>query len=431
MHCSYCKRLLKHIQDMSFEFTIARRLFGDQTDEGHRLVRPAVQIAMWGVAVGLMVMILSLCIIRGFKDEIKNKVVGFGGAIEVVNYNSLHQAESQPIQVDTALIHRLAAIDNVQHVQRFCTKAGMLKTDDAFKAVLLRGLAEEYDTTFLASHLVAGHLLRFTAEGKATNEIVVSQLIASDLHLAVGSRIYAYFFAETPKIRRFTVAGIYQTYIKDFDEHIVITDLLTSRQLNGWESDQCSGVELLLADFDRTVETDLEVVSAVNRTRDQYGQTYAAETAQEKYPSIFQWLELLDTNVWVILILMTALGVFTMIAGLLIIILERTRFIAVMKSLGTTGGQLRRIFLHLAMMLVGRGMLIGNVLGIGLALLQQQTGLIRLDAATYYVNAVPIEFPWLLLILLNIATFTISTLMLIIPTYLISRVHPAEVMRFE
>lgn len=414
-----------------FEFTIARRLFGHQSDEGHKLAQPAVQIAVWGVAVGLMVMILSICIIHGFKGEIRRKMTGFGGAIEVQNYESIQRPESMPIQVDSALLQQLAAMPNVCHVQRFCTKAGMLKTDNAFKAVLLRGVAEEYDTTFLHKHLVSGSLPKFTYNGKTANEIVVSQQIASDLRLKVGSRIFAYFFAEQPKVRRFSVVGIYQTHIKDFDQNIIFTDLHTTRQLNSWEHDQCSGVEMHLADFDKLLETDVQVISAFNRTRDKYGHTYAAVTVQELYPSIFQWLSLLDTNVWVILILMTALGVFTMIAGLLIIILERTRFIAVMKSLGATGGQLRRIFLHLAMMLVGRGMVYGNTIGIGLALIQKYTGIVSLDAATYYVNAVPVELPWLYIIALNIATFTISTLMLIIPTYLIGRIHPAEVMRFE
>ncbi|MBO4907450.1 MAG: ABC transporter permease [Bacteroidaceae bacterium] len=416
---------------MSFEFSIARRIYGQQSDASHRLAQPGVQIAVWGVAVGLMVMILSLCIIRGFKDEIQRKMTGMGGDIEVLNYESLRSVDSMPVEVDSTLLHRLSAIPNIGHVQRFCSKAGMLKTDKAFKAVLMRGVAEEYDTTFITAHLVSGYIPQFTAEGKETNLIVVSQQIASDLQLSTGSRIYAYFFAEKPKIRRFTVAGIYQTYIKDFDQSIVFTDLCTARNLNSWEHNQCSGIELYLNDFSRLQETDADVIQVVNRTHDSYGQTYAAVTIHELYPSIFQWLSLLDTNVWVILILMTALGVFTMTSGLLIIILERTGFIAVLKSQGATNGQLQRIFLHLAMMLVGKGMLYGNIIGFGLAFVQHYTGLFTLDAATYYVNAVPVEFPWMLLILLNIATFAISTLMLTIPTYLVSRIHPAEVMRFE
>lgn len=385
---------------------------------------------MWGVAVGLMVMILSLCIILGFKGEIRQKVIGFGGHVEVINYQSMFHAEAQPIVVDELLLHRLLRIDGVSLAQRFATKTGMLKTENAFKGVVLRGVAEEYDTTFLAAHLIEGRLPRFSAAA-VSNEITISALMARELNLRVGEKVYAYFFSEQVKARRFLITGIYETHLREFDKTLVFTDLLTTQKLNGWEYDECAGAELMLSDFNRLDECAMAVATVMNRTQDRNNNTYSTHTIKELYPSIFSWLSLLDTNVYVILILMILLSVFTMSAGLLIIILERTNFIAVMKSLGAANSQIRRIFLHFAAMLIVRGLLWGNVLGLGLALIQQHFRLVHLDPSTYYVDAVPITISWPLVVLLNVATLLITLLVLLIPSYLVSRIQPARVMRFE
>lgn len=414
---------------MRFEFSIARRLYGYR-DAQRRISRPATAIAMWGVAVGLAVMIVSVCVILGFKGEIRQKVVGFGGDIQVINYESLYSADSQPIVMDELLVHRLQRLPGIRHVQPFCMKTGMLKTEDAFKGIALRGVGEEYDTTFLAAHLVEGRLPRFSSD-TTHNEIVLSGLMARELGLRVGEKVYAYFFSESVKARRFTILGIYETHMREFDNSLVFTDFDAVRRLAGWDVGQCSGAELLVDDFEQLDATALRVINLVNRTQDIYGATYSAHTIRELYPGIFSWLSVLDTNVYVILALMLALSLFTMTSGLLIIILERTSFIAVMKSLGASDGQLRRVFLYFAVFIVGRGLLYGNLLGIGLSLLQQQTGLVHLDPATYYVRAVPIQFSWPIIAGMNFATLVLTTLVLTIPTYLVARIHPARVMRFE
>lgn len=430
---------------MNYELSIARRLFGLR-NEGARVSRPAITIAISGVAVGLAVMIISVCVVLGFKDEIRNKIIGLGGHIELINYQSMYNAESMPIVVDELTMHQLARTPGVAHVQRFCLKAGMLKTDEAFEGVVLRGISEEYDTTFLSGHLVAGQIPPFS-DTKSSDAIVISQMQANRMHLTVGSKVYAYFFAETVKARRFRVAGIYQTHLSEFDKTWVFTDLYTCNRLNGWERDQVSGAELTVAHpegkatlttlFSPTLsEEQLDAVSMQVATRfsgkaDHYGATYSSPTILELYPSIFSWLSLLDTNVWVIMLLMIGISIFTMTSGLLIIILERTNFIAVMKSVGSTNFSLRRVFLYFAAMLIGRGIVWGNIIGIGLCLLQKYLHLVHLDAATYYVDAVPVLFSWPLIILINVATFVISVLVLIIPTYLISHIEPARVMRFE
>lgn len=385
---------------------------------------------MWGVAVGLAVMILSVCIILGFKSEIQQKVIGFGGHIEVINYQSLYHLEAQPVVADELLLHRLGRIPGIVHAQRFATKTGMLKTEQAFKGIVLRGVAEEYDTTFLASHLIEGHLPQFSS-AETHNEIVLSALVANELNLRVGDKVYAYFFSEQVKARRFLISGIYQTHLREMDQSLVFTDLLAAQKLNEWQTDQCAGVELSVDDFSQLRERTEGVAAVMNRTQDRNGETYSTHSIKELYPSIFSWLSLLDTNVYVILVLMLLLSLFTMSAGLLIIILERTNFIAVMKSLGATNRQVRKIFLYFAGLLVVRGLLWGNALGIGLALLQKYMGLVHLDPATYYVDEVPIQFSWPIIAVLNVGTLFITVVVLIIPSYLASRIQPARVMRFE
>ena len=414
---------------MTFELSIARRLFGHR-DEAHRLSRPAVRIAMWGVAVGLAVMILSVCIIIGFKNEIREKVIGFGGHIEIINEQSLYKAEAQPIAFDDHQLQRLTNQFGIAHVQHFCTKTGMIKTNDAFKSILLRGVAEDYDTTFLAAHLKFGRLPHFTAS-QVTNEIAVSALQASLLGLSVGDKVYTYFFSDQIKARRFLIVGIYETHLREFDNNIVFTDLVTTQHLNSWKDDQYTGVELLINDFDDLEQVTSHVAQIMQHTLDRYGATYTTHNICELYPGIFSWLSLLDTNVYVILILMILLSLFTMSAGLLIIILERTSFIAVMKSMGASNAHVRRIFLFFAAMLVGRGIILGDIFGIGLAVVQQQFRLVHLDPATYYVDSVPIQLSFFPILFLNVATLFITVLVLTLPTFLVSRIQPARVMRFE
>ncbi len=414
---------------MSLATAIARRLYG-QSGSQHRVSRLPVSVAVWGIAVGLMVMVVSVCVMLGFKREIRLKVEGFAGDIELLNGESVYAANASPIVVDSTVVQMLAAVPGVEHVQRFASIGGMLKTDDAFQGIMLKGIAEDYDTAFLARHVVAGCLPRFSADS-LSQQIVVSRLVADALHLSVGDRVYAYFFAQAVRARRYTVAAVYETHLREFDSRVVYTDMPAVQQLAGWAPGQCAGAELRLTSFDDIGQVLADVHALMHQSRDAYGAVYVPYSIVELYPGLFSWLDVLDTNVYVILVLMLLLSIFTMTAGLLIIILERTRFIAIMKSIGATNAQLRSIFLRLAAMLVGRGMLWGNVLGIGLCLLQAHLHLVRLDAATYYLDSVPVALPWPVIILINAATLLITLMALIVPTHLVARVHPARVMRFE
>lgn len=414
---------------MRFNLFVAKRLFNDKG--GVRNVsRPAIRIATAGVAIGLAVMIVSVCVVLGFKSEIRSKVIGFGSHIQIINYESISSGVSKPVAFPDSLIRELRQVPGVSHIQRFSNKGGILKTDDAFEGILLHGVGAEFNADFLKSNLKEGEIPVFSADS-ATNRILVSQTIADRLHLSCGDRVFAYFFDGNVRARRFTVSGIYQTNLSEFDDNMVFTDLYVCNRLNNYATDQYAGVEITVDRFDDVDLVAGSLVGKVNHLVDEYGAGYATMTIRELYPQIFDWLDLLDVNVWVILILMVAVAGFTMISGLLIIILERTNFIGVMKALGATNRSMRHVFLYFAAFIVGRGLLWGNVLGIGLVVLQYYFNIVHLDPATYYVDAVPVLFNAGYILAINAATAFISVFVLILPSLLVSRIHPAKSIRFE
>ncbi len=415
---------------MHFPLFIAKRLYSEQGDK-RKVSRPAIHIATAGVAIGLAVMIISVCVVLGFKHTIRDKVIGFGSHIQVADFLTLQQMEQYPIVIDDSMIDVLKHIPDVAHVQRFAMKEGILKTDSDFLGVAFKGVGPEFDSTFIHNNMVEGSIPPFS-DSVSHNKIVVSQLMADKLHLKSGQRIFAYFFDNNGvRTRRFTIAGIYQTNLKKYDETIVFTDLYTAVKLNGWESDQASGAELSVNNFDNLDMVESRVISKVKGTVDHYGETYSSATIKELNPQIFQWLDLMDLNVWIILALMLIVAGVTMISGLLIIILERTSMIGILKALGARNKTIRHTFMWFAVFIIGKGMLIGNVLSLGLLTLQQAFGIIKLDAQTYYVSTVPVEINALYIVALNVATLLISVFMLVAPSYLISHIHPAKSMRYE
>lgn len=415
---------------MNFPLFIAKRLYSDQGDK-RKVSRPAIHIATAGVAIGLAVMIVSVCVVLGFKHTIRDKVIGFGSHIQVADFMTIQQMSQYPVVMDDSMMTVLQKTPGVKHVQRFAMKDGILKTDEDFLGVGFKGVGTEWDSTFIHQNMVEGSIPKF--DDKAShNQILVSKLMADKLRLKCGQRIFAYFIdLNGVRTRRFTIAGIYQTNLKKYDEIMVYTDLYTTIKLNGWEDDQASGAELTVNDFNKLQDTEDILVKNVNRTMDHYGETYSSATIQETNPQIFQWLNLMDMNVWVILGLMLAVAGVTMISGLLIIILERTSMIGVMKALGARNKTIRHTFLWFAVFIIGKGMLLGNILALGILSVQKYTGLVKLDAQTYYVSTVPVEFNWLCIIALNVATLLISVFMLVAPSYMISHIHPAKSMRYE
>ena len=415
---------------MNFPLFIARKINGNE-DKGRKVSKPAIRIATLGVAIGLAVMIVSVCVVLGFKHTIRDKVVGFGSHITVANFNSFQRSENYPIVVNDSLKRALMQTQGVRHVQRYAYTQGILKTDDDFLGVMLKGVGSDFDSTFIHQNMVAGSIPAFS-DVKSQQKILLSKAIAEKLDLKVGDRIYAYFVNEQGvRTRRFTISGIYETNLKQFDSQICFTDLYTTNKLNGWQPEQCSGAEVQVNDFEQLDAVALNILNKVKGKTDRYGDSYSTATIMEQNPQIFSWLDLMDLNVWIILALMVSVAGITMISGLLIIILERTQMIGIMKAMGTKNAQIRQIFLWFATFIIGKGLLWGNLVGLGLVFLQKYTGLVTLDPKTYYVSTVPVELNVLLILTLNLATLLICVFVLIAPSYLISHIHPAKTMHYE
>lgn len=414
---------------MNLPFFIAKRIYSDQGDK-RKVSRPAIRIATIGVAIGLAVMIVTVSVVLGFKHTIRDKVVGFGSHIQVQNMLTFLSTDSYPICINDSVIKSYEQIEGVKHVERYAYSQGILKTDDDFLGVMFKGVGPEYDLNFLSKHLLEGEIPVFS-DTTSTNKILVSKMIADKLRLKAGDRIFAYFIGESVRTRRFTITGIYQTNMTRFDESLCFTDIRTTQKLNDWNDEQCSGAEITVKNFEQLQNTADEFVEKVNRQTDKDMNTYSSQTIYEAYPQVFHWLELLDINVWIILVLMVCVAGFTMISGLLIIILERTQMIGVLKAVGARNKTIRHTFLWFAAFIIGQGLIIGNLLGLGIIALQKYSGLVKLDPQTYYVSEAPMEINIPLFVLLNIATLIICVFVLIAPSYFISHIHPAKSMRYE
>lgn len=411
------------------ETFIARRLY--KSEQGSRNVsRPAVFIAQLGVALGLAVMLVTIAVSFGFKHEVRGKAVGFSSHLHISNYESAQSYEALPVAADSVLWHTLTAMPEVSHVQRYATKAGVFRTDDDFMGYILKGVGEDYDLSFYAQYLQEGELPQFS-DSVASGKILISREIASKLQLGVGDRVDSYFLQGNMRARRYTVAGIYQTGFSEYDRVFALTDLKAVQALNRWEPDQVTGVEVMLTGFDQVEPMNWELGSLLDRTQDSYGEQYFVQSVTDLNPGLFAWLDVLDMNVLLILVLMVGVAAFTMISGLLILIIERTQFIGVLKALGASNGMVRKTFLYLAMLIIGKGMLWGNVVGLALCTLQKFTRLVTLNPQDYYLDCVPIEFNWPLIVTVNVVMFVLSVLILIVPSHLISRIYPTKAMRFE
>ncbi|MBR1548287.1 MAG: ABC transporter permease [Prevotella sp.] len=415
---------------MGLPLFIASRIYGKDGSE-QNVSRPAITIATLGVAIGLAVMIITVSVVFGFKHTIRDKVVGFGSHIQIENLLSQQTPTPAPIAIGDSLTRVLKSVDGVTLVQKFAMTQGILKTDKDFLGVLIKGVDSTYNTHFLDANTKAGRLPEF-GKTEGQQQIMISQMMADKLMLNVGDRVWAYFIAnDDVRVRRFTVTGIYETNMAQFDQTLCFTDIRLPIKINGWEADQCSGAELLVSDFDRIADIDAQVVSHIGRTSDMYGAVYTSKTIYEAYPQVFSWLSLLDINVWIIMVLMVCVAGFTMISGLLIIILERTQMIGILKALGMQNMAVRRTFLWFATFIIGRGLILGNVIGIGAVLLQMRFGIVRLDPASYYVETAPMELSIPIIVALNIATLLISVAVLVLPSMLISHIHPARSMKYE
>ncbi len=401
---------------MSFPLYLARRLFrgeGGEADKRQASL-PAIRIATLGVALGLAVMLLSVAVAQGFKHEVGRKVAGFSAHVELVHTETLYAPDARPLNTGKAEVEHINNMEGVANAARVSSKMGLIKTHEAFKGITLKGIEEGYDTTFIAECLCEGRLPRNSQiSGRA--EIVISRQTADELGLHIGEKVYAYFFENTVKTRRLEIVGIYDTNLKIFDDLYALTDLPTVNRLNGWDENQCSIIEVRLSHPDDTEKVMPALNEEARKMAENDGFIPIALSVKDHYPQIFSWLELLDFNIWIILILMLGVAGFTMVSGLFILILERTQTIGLLKAIGTTNTRIRHTFLWLAVLIIGRGLLFGNVIALAIIMVQKKWGVIHLDPDKYYMNTVPvIADPWLI-VALNVGTLLLTVLALVGP----------------
>ncbi len=414
---------------MNLSLFIARRLYATE-NKAKRASLPAVRIAITGVAVGIAVMIVSIAIAMGFKDEISSKVIGFGSHIVVIDASSSLEQTNEPINATDSFLNCVKSVPNVAYAQTFTLKTGILKTENDFAGITLKGIGKGYDESFIKSHVVEGKLPDFSSTS-SLNEIAISHNTAKVLNVKCGDKIFAYFFENGLRTRRLKIAAIYRTDLSQFDNIIVYANQKTVNQLNGYSARQVSGVEVRLKDFDRLYETNMKLGKKIAYYNIYNNTQYASYNIKEMYPQIFDWLGLLNINIAVILIMMILVAGVTIVSGLLILILERTSTIALLKSLGATNSLIRHTFIKLAVIILLKGMLLGNVIGLLLAFLQKQFCIVKLDPESYYIESVPIELNVWVVVAVNVVTFVISTLALVLPSYFAARIHPSKVLRFE
>lgn len=407
---------------MSLPLFLARHF--KKGTSSHSASAPAVRVATISIAVGLAVMLITEAVVSGFKKEVSGKVEGMASHVEIMDVRSLASPESYAIDATPSFLSAIKKTPDVRHVQCIASKMGILKTEDNFLAIQLKGIGPDYNSTFIHSCITEGHM-------PADNEILLSRRQADDLELSVGDRVFSYYFEDEIRTRRFTVSGIYDTHMSLFDRNVVFSTFSTVASLNPWGEERphaCNCIEVHLSELDciPNVQEHLQSLTANNT-----GGDAKAISVKEHYPQIFSWVDLLDFNMFIILILMLCVAGITMISGLLILILERTQTIGILKALGATNRQVRRAFLHFAAMITLRGMLWGNLIALAALFAQQKWGLIHLNPDTYYVDAVPVLIRVSPIVLINAGTLVLTILALILPSLIILRIQPAKAIRFE
>jgi lipoprotein-releasing system permease protein len=412
---------------LNTELFIAKRIIFNKENR-RKISSTVVRIAVIGISLGMAVMILSVAISAGFKNAIREKVIAFGSHIQLTDYELNNSFETRPISRIHEFNDRLKNLQGIKHVQVFATKAGIIKTKNDIQGVILKGVSSDYDWSYFSNNIIAGKCLKIQ-DSTASEKILISKYISSLMNLKVGDDVPMYFIQNPLRMRKFKVEGIYKTNIEDFDKYYVFTDIAHIRKLNSWTDDQVGGFEIIINNYD-----DLDIIgNKVNEIieNDPNSSKIMVQTIKEKYPQLFDWMNLLDTNVLVIILLMLIVSGFNMVSGLLILILERTNMIGILKALGSENKSIRKIFLYYGGFLISRGMLWGNVIGISLCLIQYYFGILKLDEASYYVSEVPVKLKLFHLLLLNAGTLIATVLMLIIPSYFISKVNTVKAVEFK
>jgi lipoprotein-releasing system permease protein len=418
---------------LNFEFFLAKRIhFSKEEEDNKRVTPPVVRIAMAGVAIGLAVMIVAVAIVVGFKKEVRNKVIGFDAHIRLTNFDNNVSFETVPIAISDSLYDVLRNTDGIRHIERYATKLCVIKTETDFQGIVMKGIDADFDTTFFNNHLTEGEMIHIDSV-KQTNRILISRTIANMLNIKVDDSINTFFVNNDVDVRgrKFVIAGVYDTGFADYDKLFILGDIKYIRRINGWDPDMASGIALFIDDYNRLDEITEKLYFSLIDYKDRLGKIGYIRSVKELNLAIFSWLAVLDSNVIIILTLMIIVSGFTMTSGLLIIILERINMIGVLKALGESNGSLRKVFLYVSLFLILKGMFWGNMIGLTVCFLQSHFHWLKMDPETYYLDSVPVDIGWPTVLLINIGTLIASILMMIGPSYFITKIEPVKSIKFD
>ncbi len=411
---------------MNFEFFIARRIIASK-DYKSSISAPIIKIAITAIALGIIMMLVSIATGVGLQKKIREKVSAFNGDIIITNFDTNFSNDSQnPIPKKQKFYPAFKNIEGIKHVQVTASKGGVIRTETDFEGVVVKGVGEDYDWEYFNDYLIEGKLPDFKAD--LNEDVLISEYLANRLHLKLGDKITTFFLndevSKTPRSRGFDIVGIYNSGFQQFDEQFIITDIRHIQRLNKWEANQVGAFEVFVNDFDEIIPIGQEVYNETGSTLD-------TQTIRQKYASIFEWLDLFDFNIIMIIGIMILVAGINMITALLVLILERTQMIGILKALGSSDWSVRKVFLYNAMYLIGVGLFWGNVIGIGLLLIQKYGKVFKLNPDTYYVNEAPVYLHWDYILILNGGTFLLCLLMLLIPSFIIAKISPVRAIRFE
>jgi lipoprotein-releasing system permease protein len=410
---------------LKLEYFIAKRLITAK-DHKSSISAPIIKIAITAIALGMIMMIVSIATGIGLQQKIRQKVSAFNGHIIISGYNDNNSdVSTKPISIQQSFYPNFINVDGIQHVQAVASKAGFIRTESAFEGIIFKGVGKDYQTNNLKEYLTQGRLPNFKAT--LNEEVLISQYLCNRLGLKLGDKFVTYFMKENNEgfnLRNFKIVGIYNSGFQEFDASFVIGDIRHVQRINKWKPDQIGSFEVFVNDFTQIEPIGQQVYQETSSILD-------SQTIVEKYYYIFEWLKLFDFNIIIILIVMIAVSTINMVVALLVLILERTQMIGILKSLGANNWSIRKVFLYNAAYLIGRGLLWGNIIGIGLLLLQKYFGIIKLNPESYYVNVAPVDINLFYILLLNIGTVVICLLVLLIPSFIITKITPSKSIRFE
>ena len=411
---------------MNYELFIAKRIIAAKQYKSS-ISSPIIKIAITAIAVGIIVMMIAIATGFGLQEKIREKLSGFNGHIQITNFdNNNSEITLNPVSKNQEFYPKFKNIDNVKNVQVFATKGGIIRTETDFEGIILKGVDKDYDWTFFNEYLVEGTLPDFSTD--ITNDVLISKEISNRLHINLGDTFNILFVKEDPSkvpwLRVVKAVGIYNSGFQDFDENFVIADIRHIQKMNRWNEYQVGGFEVLITNFD-------EIGLKSNQIYKETASTLNSQSIIEKYPGIFEWISLFDNNIYLIIVIMILVAGINMITALLVLILERTQMIGILKALGSTNVSIRKVFLYNAGYLVLKGLFWGNLIGLSILFAQKYIGFITLDPETYYVSEAPVYIDFWYIILLNICTLLLCLLMLIIPTLLITKIDPVKSIKFE